>query len=233
MDGESLRISAKSLGDALPDACPRCLWVTLHFDLPYQRFPGVFSTIDRFIKRTVHEAMDHRGRLPEWFPDIGPPRAYERDLSFRRFRVEFPDLGLELAGSPDDVFRMADGSYHIVDYKTAKLTAGQAEYFPIYEVQLNAYAYLAERIGLSPVRGLSLIYMEPNADQDAGGTAGPALPFKATRVPVDLKPDVLIPPLLEATRRSYDLTLPPTPTEGCEDCTRLDELVDGLRTQTS
>ncbi len=225
---ESLRLSAKGLGDALPSACPRCLWVTLRFDLPYQRFPGVFGVIDRFLKTTVHRALDDTGRLPPWFPDIGAVASYERDLSYKRFRVWHEDLGVDLAGSPDDVFRMEDGSLHIVDYKTARLTPGQAEYLPIYEVQLNAYAYLAERIGLSPVRALSLSYMEPNGERDAGTDAGPALPFEAKRVPVDLKPAVLIPPLLATARRTFDLAEAPAPMEGCEDCERLDQLLLGL-----
>ncbi len=223
-----MRLSAKGLGDALPDACPRCLWVSLRFDLPYQRFPGVFGTIDRFLKNAVHRALDDTGRLPPWFPDIGRVVSYERDLSYKRFRVWHEDLGVELAGSPDDVFRMADGSVHIVDYKTARLTPSQSEYLPLYEVQLNAYAYLAERIGVAPVRALSLIYMQPNGDRDAGSDAGPALPFEAQRVPVEPKPDVLIPPLLANARRTFNLSQPPTPKAACEDCARLDTLVRGL-----
>ncbi len=222
-----MRLTAKGLGDALPDACPRCLWVSLRFDLPYQRFPGVFNTIDRFLKNTVHRALDDTGRLPPWFPDIGAVASYEKDLSYRRFSVWHEELGVDLAGSPDDVFRMEDGSIHIVDYKTAHWTAGQKEYLPIYEVQLNAYAYLAERIGLTPVRALSLIYMEPNSERDAGSDVGPALPFAARRVHVNLKPDV-IPPLLATARRTFDLSAPPKSNEGCEDCARLDLLARGV-----
>ena len=95
---EPLRLSAKRLGDARPDACPRCLWVSLRFDLPYQRFPGVFGTIDRFIKNAVHGALDGTGRLPPWFPDIGRVASYERDLSYKRFRVWHEDLGVDLVG---------------------------------------------------------------------------------------------------------------------------------------
>ncbi len=225
---EPLHLSAKGLGDALPDACPRCLWASLRFDLPYERFPGVFGTIDRFTKSVVHRALGDTGRLPPWFPDVGPVASYERDLSVRRFRVWHEDLGVELVGSPDDVFRMADGSVHIVHSKTARLSPGQADYLPLCEVQLNAYAYLAERIGLSPVRALSLIYMEPNGDRDAATDTGPALPFQARRVPVGLRPDVLIPPLLATARRTFGLGTPPGPKADYEDCARLDALVRGL-----
>jgi ATP-dependent exoDNAse (exonuclease V) beta subunit len=43
---------------------------------------------------------------------------------------------------PDDVFELEDSTYHIVDYKTARLTETQDELFPKYEVQINAYAYI-------------------------------------------------------------------------------------------
>jgi osmotically-inducible protein OsmY len=44
-----IRISGKNLGQfSLPNACPRCLWLTLHCQnkFPFQKFPGIFSSID-------------------------------------------------------------------------------------------------------------------------------------------------------------------------------------------
>ena len=45
-----LRISAKTLGElAVPDFCPRCLWLKTHArQLPFQIFPGIFSPIGIF-----------------------------------------------------------------------------------------------------------------------------------------------------------------------------------------
>ena len=43
-----IRISAKNLGKlALPDHCPRCFWLQLRigFKLPFQVFPGIFSSL--------------------------------------------------------------------------------------------------------------------------------------------------------------------------------------------
>ena len=50
---EPLRISAKNLGElAKPDFCPRCFWLRTHAKrLPYQIFPGIFSSIDAYTKR--------------------------------------------------------------------------------------------------------------------------------------------------------------------------------------
>ena len=52
-----LRISAKNLGAfALPGFCPRCFWLQLRVEnrLPFQIFPGIFSSIDAYTKRVVH-----------------------------------------------------------------------------------------------------------------------------------------------------------------------------------
>jgi len=50
------RISAKSLGAlALPEFCPRCFWLKTRVrHLPFQIFPGIFSSIDAYTKRVVH-----------------------------------------------------------------------------------------------------------------------------------------------------------------------------------
>jgi len=57
MNEESMfHISAKTLGElALPDFCPRCFWLKLHAKhIPYQIFPGIFSSIDAYTTRVVH-----------------------------------------------------------------------------------------------------------------------------------------------------------------------------------
>ena len=199
--------------------------------LPYSRFPGVFNTIDKFTKESVHRPFDAEGRLPAWFPDIGAVEAYLRDgsrLSYWNFRTLDPESGVTLTGVPDDVFRMRDGSYHIVDYKTAHLTVTQDEFFDAYEVQLNAYAYIAERIGIAPVSGLSLIYLDPDAETVTPADGRPALRFEAKLKTVELRPGSLIPPLLATARSVHELRKAPAAAPDCEDCRRLDEIVRSL-----
>lgn len=54
----ALRISAKNLGHlALPGAYPRCFWIQTHFKLPYQIFPGIFSSIDCYTKKVSAEQV--------------------------------------------------------------------------------------------------------------------------------------------------------------------------------
>ena len=51
----ALTISATALGElAHTGFCHRCFWVKRHCKLPYQSFPGIFSSIDSSIKRVVH-----------------------------------------------------------------------------------------------------------------------------------------------------------------------------------
>jgi hypothetical protein len=69
-----IRISGKDLGAlALPDFCPRCFWIRRHAPqgLPFQVFPGIFSSIDgnfsitpgiRVGWRLRIESPGHRGR---------------------------------------------------------------------------------------------------------------------------------------------------------------------------
>ncbi len=228
----ALGISARTLGElAQDDFCPRCFWLSLHAkgNLPFQMpMPGIFGSIAAYTPNLIRSYFDEQKKLPKWYPKIGPVKAYVdgRELHWSKFTVEDKKTGIELRGSPDDVFRLADGSYHIVDYKTAKLTTKQDELAPLYEVQLNAYAYICEmeRKEFSPISGLSLIYMEPqtglraNTDPEVVLGNGFALHFSATQKTVPLKPEKLIPGLLRQARAIYDQQPAPRGRAGCEDC---------------
>jgi hypothetical protein len=229
--GANIYLSARDLAGVLEGCCPRCFWISYYCELPYQMpFPGVFNVIDACTKRVVHSHFDRHGRLPDWYPKIGQVVGYVSSgrLHHSRFRTYDAETGVRLWGSPDDVFRLSDGSYHIVDYKTAKLTPVQDDLFREYEVQLNCYAYIATRVGLSPVSGLSLIFMEPKDIVPAHAGAHTALGFVAKHRAVSLRPRRLIPPLLRRARRILSRSRPPRGAAGCEDCTRLEELVDTI-----
>jgi len=92
---------------------------------------------------------------------------------------------------------MKDGNYHIVDYKTAKFTERQDELLPLYEVQLNCYAYLAEEYGYKPVTNLSLTYCQPNKDIDNDEDF--KLGFEVYSMEVNLNIDI-VPELLMKAR---------------------------------
>jgi hypothetical protein len=231
MDSQ-LRISAKTLGSlALPGFCPRCLWIQMHVrKLPYQIFPGIFSTIDSYGKRLVHGWFDEHESAPPWLSDLGKLKGYRKPPHYTKFSVLHRDTSVLLTGTPDGILIREDDSHLIVDYKTAKFTAHQDALLPMYEVQLNAYAYLGENCGYSPVTALALVYTEPITDDVAAKKKknmterGFAMDFSAHVLPVKLKPQT-IPKLLAKARKICDSATPPSPASGCEDCESLRELL--------
>jgi hypothetical protein len=229
----SIRISAKNLGAvALPSFCARCFWIQMRAEgLPYQIFPGIFSSIDSYGKRLVHAWFDRHQSAPPWLGGLGDIKGYRNPPHFSRFSILDRETGIVLRGTPDGILVRRDDSHVIVDYKTAKFTAHQDELFPMYEAQLNAYAFIGEQCGFSPVSGLALVYTEPVTDNAAASKdgnlteAGFAMEFSAHVLPVELAPQ-RIPKLLAKVRDIYDRKRPPEPREGCKDCALLRNLIE-------
>ncbi len=204
-------ISAKDLGKLdMPDFCPRCFWLERHIGKPPAIFPGIFSTIDALTKRSTGRSFSERGKVPDWLPIPDLVEVEEGDTYFK-LPVGYGDW--TLIGKPDDIFRTKDNSYHIVDYKTAKFTHRQDELFPLYQVQLNCYAYLAEKYGFKPVTKLSLVYCQPNEDLDNDHNF--KLSFEAYQVKVDLKPNIVQELLLKA-RQILEQPEPPLARHNCQ-----------------
>ncbi len=228
-----LRISAKNLGElALDGFCPRCTWLKLkmHNRLPYQIFPGIFSSIDSYTKRVVHGWIDQHGNLPAWLSELGPINGYIDPPHHSQFQVEIPEFGILLTGASDGMLELADGSIAIIDYKTAKYTANQDKLLPMYEVQLNAYALIAERLGFGTVSKLALIYAEPVTDELTAAQPGIhsadgfVMPFSVSIHPIELDMARLF-PLFEQARAIFDLAAAPLGKLGCQDCKKLDALL--------
>ncbi len=228
-----IRISAKTLGSmAMPQFCPHCFWIQMRLQgkLPYQIFPGIFSSIDSYGKKLVHGWFDRHGRAPSWLSGLGGIKGYREPPHFSKFNVLDTQSLVLLSGSPDGVLIRDDNSHMIVDYKTAKFTQTQDELFPMYQGQLNAYAYIGEHCGFSPVSGLALIYTEPVTDAAAAGKDtnmtedGFVMKFSIHVLPVHLKTE-MIPKLMRRAREIHDLTRPPNPSRVCKDCTLLQRLL--------
>ena len=229
-------ISATELGSyASSRFCPRCAWVRLHVkNLPYQSFPGIFSSIDRYNKLIVHNHFDREGHAPPWLAELGEAGGYINPPHWSRFKTLDEETGITLRGEADGIFKLAGGSYVIVDYKTSRYNPDRPGMFRNYEVQLNAYALIAERQGLSPVSKLALVYMEPATDKetakepglvdDRGFTMG----FQAKVVPVELRQATLLPPLLRKARSIWDMETPPKGAKDCKDCAAVDGLLERL-----
>ncbi len=237
-----LRISARNLGALeMPGFCPGCFWLKLHVKkFPFQiPMPGIFNSIDSYTKKVIHAVYDENSSLPTCLEGIGDVKGYVDRLHYTWYNHEDPETGVMLTGTPDDIFQLVDDSYHIVDYKTARVTKTQDELFPLYLVQLNAYAYIAERLTdrggpFSPVSGACLVYFEPYTDIDDGElvdfavSGGFDMRFKATVKPVEPKADEMIPPLLRRAREIYDQEQAPEHIEDCKDLELLNQLTGSV-----
>jgi hypothetical protein len=232
---EALRISAKNLGEiAMEDSfCPRCFWIKLKTKLPFQIFPGIFSSIDAYTKKVTNLHYDRHGSIPEWFNEFGDLGRPVKVPHFSKFNTFDEETQVLLTGVPDEIFKGPDGSYFIADYKTAKYTGAQDELLPMYDIQLNGYAYIAERTGFSPVSGLGLIYYEPQTDISEPEIdsyvmdGGFAMHFSPKLKPMELRTDV-IPPLLKKAKEIFDMSRPPASATGCKNCDLLDQMMGML-----
>ena len=229
-------ISATELGTyARSRFCPRCAWVRLHVkNLPYQSFPGIFSSIDRYNKLIVHNHFDREGHAPPWLAELGEAGEYLEPPHWSSFKTLDEETGITLRGEADGIFKLHDGSYVIVDYKTSRYSPAQQGMFKNYEVQLNAYAFIAERNEISPVSKLALVYMEPATDTETAqepslvDSRGFTMGFRAKVVEVELRRSELLPPFLRKARSIWDMDAPPTGTRDCKVCAAVNGLLEKL-----
>ncbi len=197
------------------------------FKLPFQIFPGIFSSIDSYTKKISHGFFNKYGRLPRWLEIEGKPIKVP---SYFKFQVIIQDLKIQFTGVPDEIIQLPDGSYFIIDYKTAKYTDTQDELKPMYEVQLNGYAYIAEQIGISPVSGLSLVYYEPSTDIELSSIDnfilenGFSMNFSGKVIQVELDRNRIM-ALLKQAREIYDSEYLPPSRDGCKNCSLIDNFL--------
>jgi hypothetical protein len=201
--------------------------------LPFQIFPGIFSSIDSYTKNIVAESL-RRESLPSWLQELDVVNYIEPPhYSKFSFTIPDPDINFILRGTPDAIFQRKDGSFLIADYKTARWTDTQDELYPLYEVQLNVYAYIAQKLGLfQPLSGLSLIYMEPLtgaedvSDRRNFRDDGFSMGFRAKIKEVPLyRTDNNIKELLRKTKEILDKEAPPPGRNGCKECDNVKGLV--------
>ena len=233
---DRMRISAKTLGKlAMADFCPRCFWTRMHMDgePPFSIFPRIFNDIDGYTKRVVHGWFDDKGVAPPWLKGLGKLTGYINPPKSAKFNMPVGENVL-LTGEADAILKLSGGSLVICDYKTAFCRGVDDPLYPIYVVQLNVYAALAEYNGLGKVSALALVYAEPcTGDVSARLSAsrrddGFALGFRAQILPIPLNTSH-IPALAEAAWKIYDNVVCPAGREGCVDCAKLKDMNDTVK----
>jgi len=226
---DPIRISAKNLGQtALEDFCPRCYWIKLksQFRLPFQTFPGIFSSIDAFTKHCIHYMIDN-GPTPSWMMEIGNVAKYLPVPHHSKSSYFDPKSGITLTGAPDDIWQLCDNTIVIPDFKTQRWTDNQDKLFKIYEVQSNVYNILITQNTKVDAR-LCLIYMEPDTAATSACnhviTGGFSMNFNAKIVPV-VTDKKIVRQGLSVTREIFEMQQPPSPRQGCKECSALDKII--------
>ncbi|MCS7236376.1 MAG: PD-(D/E)XK nuclease family protein [Armatimonadota bacterium] len=218
-----IKLSVTWLADLAECVCDRCYWIAYHLPPPLpSQIPSVVRDIDRQTRRAVTASLQRHGRLPDWHPVVGDVKSVVPDarLRPRQFQLLDEGNGVLLRGRPDVVFELADGSYHIVDYKATRPPhSGPPP--KRYRIQLNAYALVAEAVGLKPVSGLSLVFLQAGPLLQARKAPYAALRFDAQRHDVALNPARWVQPLLRRASRVLRQRRPPAPHPECTDCREL------------
>jgi hypothetical protein len=164
---------------------------------------------------------------------LGKIDGYRQPPHYSKFNHVDARLGIKIQGSPDAIFTRRDGSQLIADYKTARFTDKQDELFPMYEIQLNAYAMIGDRSGFAPVSELALIYMEPFTHEEAAASKrnrrsnGFAMEFSAHILSVTINSKRLR-HLLMKVRDICDRTKPPSSRPNCGDCGLVERIVQSV-----
>ena len=233
----AIRIGAKDLGAInMPGFCPRCFWIKQKAKpMPFQIFPGIFSSIDAYTRKIIHASFDKNGRAPAWLPNFEHAITYLKVPHWSQFVRTDEKTGITISGVMDDLFEQVNGSVIIPDYKTAKFTKTQDALYPMYAAQLNAYAWIQEIMSPRPIGLLCLVYFEPKTKAPLKDTEFWPLPkytkfgfdmeFTANTLVVERDPE-LVPDLLVKAKEILSLPEPPIATDGCKDCESLYRIKD-------
>ena len=207
--------------------------------LPFEKFPGIFSSIDSYSKKITMSYFHRYGRVPKWFDGFGELGTPIRVPHWSKFGILDEETNIRLVGVPDEVLRHPNRGLWIGDYKTAKYTQCQDALFPMYEVQLNCYAIIAPRVGLGSVYGVGILYYEPRVtdieDRERDNLIKDDcffMQFAPKLKPVRLDSSIVF-PLLKTAREIYDSDEIPQDRPGCADCLSLETLKKGLAKHSS
>ena len=230
------RISAKNLGILkLPKFCLYDFYLELILwkkDVPF-RFnpPRLINRLDPFQKNLIASYFDEKGELPKWlvgFKDV------QCCCEVGKLFLDLDEYDLTFTGIPDLVVKFNDGTYGVIDFKTAYHDKDKSDPLrPMYEVQLNSYAYLLEAQG-KEVSRLALAYFQGDtgfinenlSPVDLVHDWGHYFQFFVEMDTIKLSCTKLIPPLLKRVDQIFDLDEMPAMSQGCRNCERLADYLE-------
>jgi hypothetical protein len=241
-----ITLSPSEIGKPLlEDFCPRCFWFTKKFPIkdkhpfssPYSALPNI---VDYYIKRVVKSHLQRLNFLPSWL--LNQLKEYYLEFDFENvrllkeisFQITLFDGACVLSGRADEILEFPDGSLFIIDYKASSLTENKLKIKPLYEAQLNAYAYLANKKLEKPVVGLALVYFDPdyknlNDEVILHRTKEEFLfGFNPTVVPVKLMDNKWVEELCQTMFEILSLDTPPEGKLNCVGCNTLKDWIKNV-----
>ena len=240
MSVPALTISATELGGyAGFRFCARCAWIRMHLrPLPWQGFPGIFSSIDRFTKQVIVNHLERESRLPPWLDGIGEAVQHLDPPHWSKFQATDDATAATLRGEADAVFILADGNLRHRRLQDIALQPRQPQPAPRLPGPAQRLRLDRQPPRLpAPSPAWPSPTWNPATDDEAGqdpnaiDADGFSLGFRPRLVEVDLDPERLLPPLLRQAARLHALPMPPEPQSKCRDCTALQNVLDALGPQ--
>ena len=145
------------------EECKRCFYlkVVSRFYRPHPPMPKIFTAIDGQMSQCF------AARRAETIAPGMPPGIVEFGENFvESTPISLPDhvSTCSIRGKFDSVIKFDDGSYGVIDFKTAERNE---QHIPLYGRQLHAYAYALENpkpgsLSLKPISKLGLWVFEPS-----------------------------------------------------------------------
>ena len=231
---EELKTSVKSLGElAMDTCCLRCYWLKQRVGYNksiWGHHSPIYNALDRFEKRHVDWIIAETGKGPGWL--LHGDEVVE-STKIERLKFHVPGPPVLVRGEPDALLKCSDGKYLLVDHKTSKFKGTDDPFFPQYEVQLNSYRTILERVHAITIKKMLLSYASIQADADAAADVvalddqGFRTRFVVNNLPVEADDSLL----LNMAHQAIDLYRqeePPDSLDGCTHCKTFRQMLEAL-----
>lgn len=221
---EPFRISRSKID--LYHECPRCFYLDVRLGIARPSFPAftLNNAVDELLKREfdTHRAKGEPHPLMKAYNIDAVPlndaRLEEwRDALRRGIQYHHKGINLILRGGVDDIWKCADGSLAVVDYKaTSKKEEVSIDGYwqQGYKRQVEIYQWLLKSIGEKVCPTAYFVYV--NGDSNAPAFDG-KLEFDVTVIPHEGNTD-WIEPLIYKMAECLRSESAPAPAENCEYC---------------
>jgi CRISPR/Cas system-associated exonuclease Cas4 (RecB family) len=148
--------------------CPRCLW--LYFKEGVQRPRGLFPSLPSGMDEVLKDYFDKfrtQGKLPpeikgrvkgKLFPNLTKLKIWRQN--FKGLTAKFPEINILLKGAIDELLINNNDEYVVFDFKTRGFPLKEDTH-EHYQDQLDLYALLLEKNGMTPANYGYLFFLYP------------------------------------------------------------------------